>query len=93
MNDLMKETVTGYSTVTTKNSNIQLKDGKVSYALLPVWILNTKYKDKIYTFAMNGQTGKFIGELPISWKRFWAYFGVFSVIFSIICCAIAWWLM
>ncbi|MBQ9377730.1 MAG: hypothetical protein IJU05_08015, partial [Schwartzia sp.] len=29
-----------------------------------VWILSTRYRDKIYTFMMNGQTGKFIGTLP-----------------------------
>ena len=48
--------------------------GKVSYALLPVWMLNTKFKDKNYLFAMNGQTGKFIGELPVDKGRLWALF-------------------
>ena len=33
--------------------------------MLPVWMVNLKYKDKMYTFAMNGQTGKIIGNLPI----------------------------
>ena len=33
--------------------------------MLPVWMVNIKYKDKMYTFAMNGQTGKIIGNLPI----------------------------
>lgn len=35
------------------------------YAMLPTWLLYTTYKDKPYFFAMNGQTGKFIGNLPI----------------------------
>ena len=26
-------------------------------------------KDKIYTFAMNGQTGKFIGNIPVDKKK------------------------
>ena len=86
---LMRETVKGYSSVTVKNNNVRFSDGKVSYALLPVWVLNTKYEDKIYTFAMNGQTGKFIGELPYSKGKYWAYFGMFFVIFSIITCIIA----
>ena len=46
---------------------------KDSYALYPVWILTTKYRDKLYTFAMNGQTGKFVGNLPIDWVRFAAW--------------------
>ena len=90
---LMKDTVQGYATVTVKNSNIYLNNGEVSYALLPVWVLNTKYKDKVYMFAMNGQTGRFVGELPISWKKFWAYFGIFTGIFSVIGCIIAWFLL
>ena len=38
--------------------------GSVKYALVPVWILTTRYKDQPYTFMMNGQTGKFVGSLP-----------------------------
>ena len=32
---------------------------------MPVWILNYNYKGKMYTFAMNGQTGKLVGDLPM----------------------------
>lgn len=31
---------------------------------MPVWVMKVEYKDKIYRFAMNGQTGKLVGELP-----------------------------
>ena len=58
-------TVQGYDTVKTEQSSIQLHGGKVKYALYPVWILNTTWKGKQYTFAMNGQTGKFVGDLPV----------------------------
>lgn len=44
-------------------NNVNVK--KTEYALLPTWLLYTTYKDKKYFFAMNGQTGKFIGNLPI----------------------------
>ena len=59
-----EETVTGYSTVVAENSSVQLHDGSAQYALLPVWILNTTWEGKHYLFAMNGQTGKFVGDLP-----------------------------
>lgn len=36
------------------------------YLLLPVWISSYKYKDKIYQFMVNGQTGKVSGKTPIS---------------------------
>lgn len=86
---IFAETVQGYSSVTPQDTNIQFSNGSVRYALLPVWMLNTKYKDKIYGFAMNGQTGKFIGELPISWGRFWAWFFGLFISISIIGCAVA----
>lgn len=36
------------------------------YLLLPVWISSYKYKEKIYQFMVNGQTGKVSGKTPIS---------------------------
>ncbi len=60
-----KSTVTGYSTVTTEQSSISLKNGSAKYVLYPVWILNTTWNGTQYRFAMNGQNGKFVGNLPI----------------------------
>lgn len=59
------KTVTGYSSVIPESTNINLYNGRTKYALYPVWLLNTTWKDKKYTFAMNGQTGKFVGDLPV----------------------------
>lgn len=63
--DAFAATVQGYETVTAESSNIQLHGGKAKYALYPVWILNTTWNGNKYTFAMNGQTGKFVGDLPV----------------------------
>ena len=46
----------------------------MAYALLPVWTMTTKFREKTYLFAMNGQTGKFVGNLPIDPGRFAAFF-------------------
>ena len=70
---MFASTAVGYATVIPENSNICLQDSRVRYGLLPVWILTTRYQDKAYTFAMNGQTGKLVGDLPIDWKLFWTY--------------------
>ena len=41
---------------------------------MPVWLLNTRWKDnKMYTFAMNGQTGRFVGDLTVDWAAFWRW--------------------
>jgi len=58
-------TTQGYTTVIPEHSSIRLQGGKVQYALYPVWLLNTKWNGKTYTFAMNGQTGKLVGDLPL----------------------------
>ena len=58
-------TVQGFVTVTPEASSIRLENGTVKYALLPVWLLNTTWNGQKYTFAMNGQTGKLVGDLPV----------------------------
>ncbi len=67
---MFRNTVMGYATVLPEATNIRLHNGTIRYALLPVWILTTRYKQKLYTFAMNGQTGKLVGNLPVDWLRF-----------------------
>jgi len=64
-----EDTVIGYNTVMTEASTINLSNGKIKYALYPVWLLNTTYEGKKYLFAMNGQTGKFVGDLPYDKKK------------------------
>jgi DNA-directed RNA polymerase subunit RPC12/RpoP len=58
-------TVQDFVTVTPESSSIRLEKGTVKYALLPVWLLNTTWNGQNYTFAMNGQTGKLVGDLPV----------------------------
>lgn len=79
MQELLRNTVVGYDTVSTKSTNMHLNTGRILYAMLPVWVLSTNYRGKIYKFAMNAQTGKFVGELPVSWRKFWAIFAAISV--------------
>ncbi|HAG13107.1 MAG TPA: hypothetical protein DCG49_04505 [Ruminococcus sp.] len=58
------KTVQGYSMVHIEHEQLNLKNGKAKYALYPVWLLNTSWNGQKYTFAMNGQSGKFVGDLP-----------------------------
>lgn len=71
--DVMRADVTGYDTVTMTGKNVDIHRGKVHYALLPVWLIKTKWQGKDYLFAMNGQTGKFVGNLPVSKGKFWGW--------------------
>lgn len=54
--------VTGFGSRTVANSYVHLNDSDAKYALYPVWLLKIRWQDKIYTYAMNGQTGKFVGD-------------------------------
>ena len=80
----LRDTVKGYDFCHLNGGDISLKRGKVHYALLPVWILNTRWNDKDFLFAMNGQTGKLAGELPVSNGKFWALFFAIAVPLSVL---------
>lgn len=71
--DSFRETIHGYESVLVENSNIRLLGGKAKYALYPVWILNTSWRGKNYTFAMNGQTGRMVGDLPVDKNALWRW--------------------
>lgn len=72
----------GYASVTPVNSSIQTHKSSVSYALMPVWVLNTQYHGELHTFMMNGQTGKLVGKLPVDKGRVAMMFsGIFASIF------------
>lgn len=76
------DTVHGYSSVIPEVSSVHLSEGKSKYALYPVWLLNTTYQNEKYTFAMNGQTGKFVGNLPVDKKKYWFFFGAGTAVIS-----------
>ena len=93
--DAFLSTIIGYSSVVPQNTNISLKNGVAKYALYPVWLLNTTWNGKRYTFAMNGQTGKLVGDLPLDKSAYKKWlFGIFGVA-SALCFAISYlfWLL
>ena len=65
--------VTGYSSVRPESSVVNIEGGKVSYSMLPVWILNTKYRKENYQFIMNGESGRLVGRLPADPAKVWKY--------------------
>lgn len=69
MDTMVQQSLFGYSSVIPTSRSLHITHSRANYVLLPVWVLNTRYKDKVYTFAMNGQTGKMTGSFPICPKR------------------------
>ena len=85
----VRSTVNGYVTLTTEDSNVDFSGRQVRYGLLPVWMLTTEWKGKKYTFAMNGQTGKFTGKLPIDKGRAWGFFFLIAAAVTAVCTALS----
>lgn len=72
----MATTVTGYNSVVPEQSYLHFLGGQVRYMLLPVWLLNTSWKGQNFTFAMNGQTGKLVGDLPLDKAAYNKWFAI-----------------
>ena len=85
--ELLRQTVTGYDSVETESRDIRVRQDHPRYALLPVWMLTTRWKDQNYLFAMNGQTGTMVGDLPADKGRlrawFWGTFVTATALFSL----------
>ena len=84
--DAISSSIIGYDSVLLDRANVCFSNGKISYALLPIYVFSTKYKGKVYTFAMNGQTGKFSGNLPADTGKTWGsmgliFLGIFVLMF------------
>ncbi|MDR1003235.1 MAG: hypothetical protein LBL82_08215 [Oscillospiraceae bacterium] len=89
VSEQLLSTIAGYSGVTTRELKVRIKKSSIKYALFPVWILNTKWRDKKYTFYMNGQTGKISGEVPVDRTLAGLIGGsIFAIIWAIIYCYI-----
>ena len=57
-----------YTSISLNNYILQATGIDVRYILLPVYIFSIKSGGNDYKFAVNGQTGKVVGELPIDGK-------------------------
>ena len=67
---LMRDTISGYNSVSVKNTFFAPKKEIWSYVLLPVWTITYKGRDgKVYYYSMNGQNGNICGDLPVDRPR------------------------
>lgn len=76
----LKNSISGYDSVNIKSHEEKIISPEWNYTLLPVWVLTYRDKknDKTYYFAMNGQSGKICGVLPVDYRRL---AGLFAVVF------------
>lgn len=82
----LQNTITGYTTVTVDSTDYLIEREDWEYLLIPAWILTYQYRGKEYYYAVNGQTGKTCGSLPLSMGRLAALFaGVTAAAFLLLC--------
>lgn len=78
----MRDTISGHNAFTMESQHCEIKKEEFQYTLLPVWVLTYRERgNKVYYFAMNGQTGEVVGMLPVDYKKL---FGLAAVIFLVV---------
>ena len=84
---IVRGSMTGYDSVTPTASNYNILETQWQYILLPVWFMTFNFKQKQYSFAINGQSGKLAGIPPLSAARVAAFasalFAVVTGLFGI----------
>jgi DNA-directed RNA polymerase subunit RPC12/RpoP len=73
-----------YDRFTIKENLSRIDSMEANYALLPVWFLSYKYRNKYYYFAMNGQTGEVAGQVPVSPVKKMMFFFIVLGILAVI---------
>ena len=83
--DLQSKAKGSYTSFISDIKESEIEEETIDYVLLPVWMVNIKYKDKMYTFAMNGQTGKMIGDIPYAKSKLFLFILIlFIIVFTIV---------
>ena len=86
--NFMEKDITAYDTLTVSTKDIKFTKTDCKYAFIPVWLLSTKWQDKNFLFAMNGQTGKFVGDLPVDKGKYWRMFSILTVVVTAVASAV-----
>ncbi len=71
----LQSTIRGYDHVHVEEYHAQAEREKWEYMLLPAWVMTYQYHGDTYYYAVNGQTGKVCGRLPLSKARLAILFG------------------
>ncbi len=66
---IIKSSISGYSAVHPTSERYNIINTNWQYMMLPVWFMTYKYNDSVYSFAINGQTGKLAGTPPLDKGR------------------------
>lgn len=75
---IYRDSIEGYDSVTVNSCDVKTINENWEYGMMPVWMMTFIYNGQKYLYAMNGQTGKNFGELPLDKGKLWlAAAGIF----------------
>ncbi len=80
--DALRDTVTGYDNKSETSRKVTVRENGAHYAMLPAWLLATKWNGQNFLFAMNGQTGQLVGDLPMDKGKYWSMFAGIAVVLA-----------
>jgi hypothetical protein len=60
--------------------NHRFHSTRFKHVLLPLWIAAFRYRDRVYRFLVNGQTGRVSGEAPLSWLKIVSFAAVLAAL-------------
>ena len=64
--------------------NVRIEDQASEPVLFPVWILAYRYKNRVFRFLINGQSGRATGQAPISWRKLILLLGILGGIVLVV---------
>ena len=83
-NGKMLDATTSYQTLASRRQYDKTEALSWDYMLLPVWFMTFDYKGKLWEYAVNGQSGKVAGELPISKGKLAAFCAVIALLVTLL---------
>ena len=87
---IFRDSTSGFGAVVVQSSRVNLNNTSYRYVLYPVWLLNTTWNDQHFHFAMNGQTGKFVGNLPADNRAYWKFVVLWGIVIALGIYALLW---
>ncbi len=72
-NSMLRESLNGYSSLRERYKETYTMDKETKYALLPVWHYEYIFAGKTYDYYINGQSGKTVGQTPVSKAKLLGY--------------------
>ena len=85
----LSSSLTKYNRVRRHQDVKRVENVKAIYGLLPVWLLYSRFSDKNYLFAMNGQTDKILGNLPMDRGKMVRFAALVFGVSGFVCAALA----